>query len=561
MSIPPLAVSEIPVSAVSESSRRSANFIPSIWGYHFLTYDSKFLQEDMHLEQQARQLKEDVRRLLMSPHDKTSQKLHLIDAIQRLGVEYHFENEIEKELRHIYDTYAQHDTKEHDVGDLDTVALRFRLLRQEGYDNSCDVFNKFKDENGNFKESLVNDIQGMLSLYEAAHLMLHGEAILDEALDFTTSQLKASTSRLSRRLVTQVTHAINQPIRKGLTRLEARHYISTYEQQDSHNKALLKFAKLDFNLLQKMHQKELCGITKWYKDLDVPTNFPFARDRVAECYFWILGVFFEPQYSLARVLVTKVIILTSICDDIYDVYGTFEELQLFTEAVSRWDIDSINQLPDYMKVYYRSLLAVFNEIEEQVAKQGKAYHIYYAKEAMKNLGKFYFIEAKWLHKDYIPALEEYIDVAIMTCGYPMLAIVTFVAMGDIVTKEMLDWVCTMPKIVRASAIICRFMDDIVEHKHEQERGHVASAIECYMKQYDASEKEAIKELTKQVTDAWKDINEECINPTPVPKPLITRVLNYARVMAVLYREVDGYTDAPIALKDSVASILVDPVPI
>lgn len=83
---------------------------------------------------------------------------------------------------------------------------------------------------------------------------------------------------------------------------------------------------------------------------------------------------------------------------------------------------------------------------------------------MKNLGKFYFIEAKWLHKDYIPALEEYIDVAIMTCGYPMLAIVTFVAMGDIVTKEMLDWVCTMPKIVRASAIICRFMDDIVEHK-------------------------------------------------------------------------------------------------
>lgn len=75
--------------------------------------------------------------------------------------------------------------------------------------------------------------------------------------------------------------------------------------------------------------------SRWYKDLDVPTNFPFARDRVAECYFWILGVFFEPQYSLARVLVTKVIILTSICDDIYDVYGTFEELQLFTEAVSR----------------------------------------------------------------------------------------------------------------------------------------------------------------------------------------------------------------------------------
>lgn len=82
-----------------------------------------------------------------------------------------------------------------------------------------------------------------------------------------------------------------------------------------------------------------------------------------------------------------------------------------------------------------------------------------------------------------------------------------------------------------------------------------------MKQYSASEKEAIEEFNKQVTDAWKDINEECLNPTPVPKPLIARVLNYARVMAVLYREVDAYTNAPIALKDSVATILVDPIPI
>lgn len=57
---------------------------------------------------------------------------------------------------------------------------------------------------------------------------------------------------------------------------------------------------------------------------------------MVECYFWILGVYFEPQFFLARRMLTKVIAMTSIIDDIYDVYGTLEELELFTEAVERF---------------------------------------------------------------------------------------------------------------------------------------------------------------------------------------------------------------------------------
>ena len=59
---------------------------------------------------------------------------------------------------------------------------------------------------------------------------------------------------------------------------------------------------------------------------------------MVECYFWILGVYFEPQYLLARRMLTKVIALTSIIDDIYDVYGTLEELVLFTDAIERFQL-------------------------------------------------------------------------------------------------------------------------------------------------------------------------------------------------------------------------------
>ncbi|KAE7997877.1 hypothetical protein FH972_002473 [Carpinus fangiana] len=59
------------------------------------------------------------------------------------------------------------------------------------------MFTKFKNNKGNFKESLINDVQGMLSLYEAAHLRGHGEDILDEALVFTAIHLESVASHLS----------------------------------------------------------------------------------------------------------------------------------------------------------------------------------------------------------------------------------------------------------------------------------------------------------------------------------------------------------------------------
>jgi len=48
-------------------------------------------------------------------------------------------------------------------------------------------------------------------------------------------------------------------------------------------------------------------------------------------------VYFEPEYFLARRMLTKVIAMTSVIDDIYDVYGKPEELELFTDAIERSD--------------------------------------------------------------------------------------------------------------------------------------------------------------------------------------------------------------------------------
>ena len=67
------------------------------------------------------------------------QKLNLIDALQRLGVSYHFENEIEETLQQLHMTLHDSDDQEND-DDLYIVALQFRLLRQQGYNISSGKF-------------------------------------------------------------------------------------------------------------------------------------------------------------------------------------------------------------------------------------------------------------------------------------------------------------------------------------------------------------------------------------------------------------------------------------
>ncbi|XP_052178614.1 (-)-germacrene D synthase-like [Diospyros lotus] len=448
-----------------------------------------------------------------------------------------------------------------DAGDgVCGTALTFRLLRQQGFPVSSDVFNELKGRHGEFKEFLTRDVEALLSLYEAAHLRVRGEDVLDELVAFTTAQLESALPDLGDALAGKVIHALNQPIRTGLTRVEARSYNSLFEPKGHDDTLLLDFAKLDFNLLQKLHQRELSEITRWWKDLDVQKKLPFTRDRVAEGYFWVMGVYFEPQYKLARKMLTKVGAMISIIDDAYDAYGTLEELALFTDAIEKWHVSATHQLPEYTRLCYEALLDVYDMIEEEMAKQRRSYVVDYAKSTMKKQVRANFEEAKWFHQGYTPSMEEYMQVALVTCGYEILSTNSFVGMGDMATQEAFDWVSSCPLIVRASTVICRLTNDIVGHKFEQERGHVASAVECYMEQYGASEEEAVVELKKQVGEAWKDINAEMLQPTKVAMPLLVRVLNLARVINFLYSHGDGYTHPVTKVKDIITSLFVQAIP-
>nr|CAD1824962.1 unnamed protein product [Ananas comosus var. bracteatus] len=521
--------------------RKSGEYHPSLWGDYFITNNPTFYAKQKSkswMKQRAEELKDEVKKKLHTTSD-LHESMSLIDAIQHLGIDYHFTKEIDEALDHLYNTelksFALHE-----------VALRFRLLRQQGF-------------------PIIVTHLGLLSLYNAAYLGIHVEKILDEAISFSRIHLESKAKDLKPPLANEVSRALVTPLQRRLKRLEARYYISDYEMEDKRDDAILELAKLDFNLVQSLHCEELKNISIWWNDLGLKDKLCYLRDRIVELYFWISGVCFEPDYSHARMIATKVIVLTCILDDTYDVYATLEECRALTDAIQRLgiymqvDMEAIDQLPTYLKDYFHKLISTFEEFEDELALEDK-YRVSYLREMYKSVAKVYHNETEWYAHDYTPTFEEHLQTSIISTAYPMLICACFVGMGNVATKEAFEWVLSIPEAVRASALVSRLMDDITSSEHEKKRGHCASTLESYMKEHNTTKEVVVAKIRSMIEDAWKTINQAILKPTDVPMPLIERVANFTRVMEIIYKNLDGFTNSPY-LKEFISLLFVQPIAI
>ncbi|CAN1347211.1 Probable terpene synthase 3 [Linum perenne] len=268
----------------SAHERRTASYHPTVWGDLFITHVPQTDEVLKDWKEQIEVLKTNVKSMLSGSIEKPSlEMLYLIDAIERLGVEYHFEEEIKQILQGIYHHTFPTTT------DLNTTALSFRLLRQHGYNVPSDVFIKFK-EGKQFKKELANDLEGMLNLYEAAYMRTREESILDEATEFTKEELNAKGVELaatSPHLFERIDRALKRPLRKVVEKVEHLFFISMYERLDNHDHSLLKLAKLNFNVdnVVTLYLEEM----RWFDQDRVPTLEEYRQvSSLSTCYEWMI---------------------------------------------------------------------------------------------------------------------------------------------------------------------------------------------------------------------------------------------------------------------------------
>lgn len=93
---------------------------------------TRFQEIDIHIRH-AKELKNVKKILFNEARDNSLDGLRVIDMIQRLGIEYHFEEEIQEAVQNHYLKLGSYcSSTNHDL-QLSEVSLQFRLLRQHCY--------------------------------------------------------------------------------------------------------------------------------------------------------------------------------------------------------------------------------------------------------------------------------------------------------------------------------------------------------------------------------------------------------------------------------------------
>ncbi|XP_028772651.1 myrcene synthase, chloroplastic-like [Neltuma alba] len=209
-----------------------------------------------------------------------------------------------------------------------------------------------------------------------------------------------------------------------------------------------------------------------------------------------VGLAFQPQFGYFRRVVSKVFAMITRIDDMYDVHGSLEELKLFTEVVNRWDVNAMDELPDYMKICF---LALNNFVNEWV-----------------DLCKSDLVEEDSIR------FEEYYNV------------------------------------IRYVSTILRLLNDLGTAKLEKVTGDIPKSVECYMNEIGASEAKAHRHINSLICETWKNLNKEVSNSS-YSKSFMEVAVNLVRMCLRMYQHGDGHIVQYDETKKRIISLFFQPI--
>ncbi|KAK2988350.1 LOW QUALITY PROTEIN: hypothetical protein RJ640_001535, partial [Escallonia rubra] len=416
-------------------------------------------------------------------------------------------------------------------------SLSLKLPNTSVHAHLTDVFGNFKDKEGNFDAKLGEDTRGLMELYEASQLSIEGEDILEEAANFSSQLLTLRMEHLDHHQARIVKKTLEHPYRKSLARSTIKNFTIDFDDINGYKSTLQELASMEIDVVQTVHQQELLQVSRWWKDLGLAKELKLARDQPQKWHMWPMAALTDPSLSEQRIDLTKSISLIYLIDDKFDVYGTLDELTLFTEAINRWDIAAIEELPHYMKICFKALYDITNEIGYKVY----AKHGYNPAESLQktwaSLCNAFLVEARWFASGHIPKAEEYLNNGIVSSGIPVSTCSFYWVMEQ--PKESANLVNDNPGIITSVAALLRLWDDLgsaelslkINRQDEEQDGHDGLYIICYMEEHEGSSIESGRQhITEMISETWKRLNKECLSANPFSATFTRASLNLARMI-------------------------------
>ncbi|XP_027338614.1 (3S,6E)-nerolidol synthase 1-like [Abrus precatorius] len=464
------------------------------------------------------------------------ESLYMVDIIQRLGFEHHFEEEIETSLQKQHLIFSTHLSDFANNHKLFEIALQFRLLRQRGFYVHADVFDSLKSNKSKFIENYGDDVKGLIALYEATHLSIEGEDSLDDVGYLSCQLLRAwLTTHKEHHEAIYVANTLQHPLHYGLSRFSDRNIFPSDFKTKKEWTCLEELNEINSHIVRFMNQNEIIQVNKWWKDLGMAKEVEFARYQPLKWYMWPMTCFTNPRFSDQRIELTKPISLIYIIDDIFDVYGTLDQLTQFTDAVNRWELVGTEQLPDFMKICITTLYDFTNDFAMKIYEKHGLNPIDTLKKSWVLLLNAFLEEAHWLKSGHLPTAEEYLNNGIVSTGVHVVLIHAFFLLDESITKEIIAIMDDFPDIVHSVAKILRLCDDLQGTKGEDQKGIDGSYLDCYMNEHqDVSAEDAQSHVAHLISSEWKRLNREMLRPNPFPSSFTNFCLNAARTVPLMY---------------------------
>ncbi|KAH9321137.1 hypothetical protein KI387_015776, partial [Taxus chinensis] len=387
--------------------------------------------------------------------------LSMVDRLERLGIARHFKCEIKQALDDVYGSWKKNEIVEgiSSASDIVNSSVCFRILRWNGYDVSPDVFLSYLKD-GDFLPSVEKSdqaVSAMLNLYKASQVMFPGERILEEAKSFSRDYLAKSEAKsimhdkniVLKNLEEEIEYAIGVPWLACLERIEHRRYIEKYGFNDIwigktsykipciSNEVFSNLAKKDYNICQAVQQKDLQELEKWFIEAKFG-DLHFARQKLVYCYFSVASTLFSPEMSAVRMVWTKNSALITLIDYFYDVEGSMEELQVFVEAVKRWDPAVIHGSSKSVQILFSGLYSTVSDIAQNAcASQGRDVSTHF-KEICYRVVSSMMKEAEWAKSGYVPSMQEYMENGILSMALEPNVVLPIYFVGPKLSEEIIQ---------------------------------------------------------------------------------------------------------------------------
>ncbi|KAL8130133.1 hypothetical protein V2J09_019288 [Rumex salicifolius] len=457
-------------------------------------------------------------------------ELIMIDQIQRLGIDHLFSDEIRDAMERQYvEWYSDscnawcRTTQEQDT--LHEVALRFR------------------NRLGKFEEGFSNNIQGLMSLFEASQMSIQGEEILDEANAFTTQLLLENLDDNKHNAA--INTVLRLPYHKSLSKFTAMELLQCTDHKSESEGCLFELAKLDFDMAAISYRHEFLHFSRWWKEIGLAEELELARDQSVKWYTWAVAAQPHPNFWEERLDITKPIALLYVVDDLFDVYGDLHHLSLFTQAINRWDLAAVEELPEHMRSTWRAIFDTTSYISHKIWMKHGWNPITYLHKAWADFCNACVTEAQWNASGYLPTTSEYLNLGIITSGVPMILSHGFFLLAETLNTDTLQLLNDDPKIISSVATILRLSDDLGTAQDEGQDGYDGSYVKCYMNENDGVSMDTARgKVHGMISDAWKVLNKECLHMQPHPFSSTHNFgracLNSARMVPLMYGYEHGH---------------------